>query len=110
LITLSAVGGRSAIFRSLYPEYLTARAGVAIRCAVAIPIASLPNGDYAIGVNVNSMSEVAIDGGRAFALKANEVLTLAIRRDEDPFAGMDRKPVLVPPVSWEVEPFTEAQL
>ena len=51
-----------------------------------------------------------MDGGTVFSLKATEVLKLTVRRDADPFADMDPRPALMPPVAWEVEPFTEAQL
>jgi ABC-type polysaccharide/polyol phosphate transport system ATPase subunit len=105
LLTVSAVGGRSVLFRSLYPEYVDLTGTAPRRFAVPIPVATLPNGDYTIGFHI-----VSLQGASVFALKASELVKLSIRRDTDPFAEMDPRPALIPPVAWEVEPFTEAQL
>jgi ABC-type polysaccharide/polyol phosphate transport system ATPase subunit len=110
LLNVAAVGGRSVLFRSLYPEFVPLRGAAPLRFAVPIPVETLPNGDYTIGFHIVSVNGAAADGGSVFALKATEVVKLTIRRDADPFAEMDPKPALMPPVSWEVEPFTEAQL
>jgi len=115
LLNVSAVGGRSVLFRSLYPEYVPLQGTAALRFAVPIPIDTLPNGDYAIGFHMVSIGGASIgdavpDGGSVFSLKATELVKLAVRRETDPFADMDPKPALIPPVAWEVEPFTEAQL
>ena len=110
LLTVSAVGGRSTLFRSLYPDYVDVTQRRPLCFAVPIPVETLPNGDYTIGFHVVSLNGAATDGGSVFALKASEVVKLAIRREIDPYADMDPKPALMPPVAWEVERFTEAQL
>ena len=115
LLNVAAVGGRSVLFRSLYPEYVALQGTAPLRFAVPIPVATLPNGDYTIGFHIVSIDGVAsdpppVEGAGVFSLKATELVKLSIRRELDPFADMDPRPALMPPVSWEVEPFTEAQL
>ena len=115
VVTVCAVGGRSSLFRSLYPEYVEVPAPAPLRFAVPIPVETLPNGDYTIDVHMISITGASSSGestgdGGVFSLKANEAVKLAIRRDVDPFADWDPRPLLTPPVAWEVEPFTEAQL
>jgi ABC-type polysaccharide/polyol phosphate transport system ATPase subunit len=110
VLSVAAVGGRSTLFRSLYPEYVDVRGTAPLHFAVPIPLETLPNGDYTIGFHIVSVNGQPADTASVLALKATEIVKLAIRRDADPFAGMDPKPAFIPPVTWEVEPFTEAQL
>jgi ABC-type polysaccharide/polyol phosphate transport system ATPase subunit len=110
LLTVAAVGGRSVLFRSLYPEYVDVPGTAPLHFAVPIPVETLPNGDYTIGFHIVSIKGASTDAGNVLALKATEVVKLAVRREVDPFAEMDPKPGLMPPLAWEVEPFTEAQL
>ena len=110
VLSVAAVGGRSTLFRSLYPANVEVPGTAPLHFAVPIPVETLPNGDYTIGFHIVSINGSPADGGSVLALKATEIVKLAIRRDVDPFAEMDPKPVLMPPVAWEVEPFTEAQL
>jgi hypothetical protein len=63
-----------------------------------------------VSIGGASIGDAVADGGSVFSLKATELVKLAVRRETDPFADMDPKPALIPPVAWEVEPFTEAQL
>lgn len=110
VLSVAAVGGRSVLFRSLFPHYVNVPETAPLHFAVPIPINTLPNGEYAIGFHIVSITGAAASGGSVQALKATEIVKLVIRRDADPFVDMDPRPMLMPPLDWEVEPFTEAQL
>jgi hypothetical protein len=105
LLSVSTAGGRATVlFRSLFPDYVQARGPEILRFSVPVPTAMLPNGDYTIGFHL-----VSEDGDRVRAMKANDAVKLSIRRVADPVVETDRKPLLLPSFSWEVERLVEAR-
>ncbi len=103
LVTVSAAGARSSLFRSIYPEFVPLTGERTMRFSVQVPTDVLPNGDYVIGFHI-----VSLQGSSVYAMKADDAVKLTIRRDDPPPAANEPVPLLRPPVVWEVEQLMEA--
>lgn len=96
------VRGRTVVFRSLYPEFVTVRQPGGATFAVRLPTASLPDGEYAL-----TISMAAQQGTAVYSLKATDAITLAVRRGSEPAAEAGPGPMLLPALRWEIERLVE---
>jgi ABC-type polysaccharide/polyol phosphate transport system ATPase subunit len=103
LIVVAAAGQAKALFRSLYPEFVQLHGLGARVFSVRVPVHILPDGDYTIGLHIVGSST----GARA--MKASHAVSVTVRRQEDPEAEGDSKPMLLLPLAWEIERVVEAQ-
>jgi ABC-type polysaccharide/polyol phosphate transport system ATPase subunit len=103
LMTVAAAGARSALFRSLYPEFVALPGRRPLGFTVQVPAELLPNGDYVIGFHM-----VSCEGSSVYALKAEDAVKVTVKRDE-PRPGPDEAvPLLRPTFTWEVERLMES--
>ena len=90
------------LYRSVFPEFVSARRSAPLAFTVEIPTGILPTGRYTLALAVATRQN-----SRIFATKANEAVLLTIRRDvvrpED-----DDVPLLQPALVWDTAAVTEA--
>lgn len=103
-VTVSSIGFRKPLFRSLFPEYLPVPGEGTLRFSVQVPTDVLPNGAYVIGFYI-----VSLHGSSVYSLKAGDAIKVTITRDDPPPAENEPVPLLRPPVAWEVERLVEAE-
>lgn len=103
LVTVSAVGGRAVLFRSLFPEFVPVQGGRTLRFSVQVPTDVLPNGVYTIGFHL-----VSLQGSSVYAMKVGDAVKLTVKRDDPPPAEGEPVPLLRQPVAWEIERLVEA--
>ncbi len=103
LMTVAAAGARSALFRSLYPEFVPLSGERSLCFSVQVPTELLPNGDYVIGLHM-----VSCEGSSVYALKAEDAVRLTIKRDEPLPVANEPVPLLRSTFQWEVERLMEA--
>jgi ABC-type polysaccharide/polyol phosphate transport system ATPase subunit len=101
LVAVAASG--TLLFRSLYPDFVPVAKARRLTFTVRVPTQVLPNGTYAIGLNM-----VAMRGKAVYSLKASEAITLTVRRDTDATGVGPRPPMLALQFPWEIERVVEA--
>jgi ABC-type polysaccharide/polyol phosphate transport system ATPase subunit len=87
----------AALFRSTYPEFLPADAHERLSFTVSVPTAALPGGVFTIGVHM-----VTLRGQALYSLKANDAITLTVRRPGAGEENEESQPELLPGLPWEV--------
>ncbi len=93
--------GKTTIFRSLAPDVLRLGASRRVRWDVRIPAGLLPDGAYALMLNMQSLH-----GGLVYAMKAQDAVTLTVRRDAgagEPPPDDAVTPLLAVRFPWEIE-------
>jgi ABC-2 type transport system ATP-binding protein len=91
--------GKMVIFRSLHPEFLLVTGGGRLTWSVRIPTQILPSGNYSLMINMQTLQ-----GNTVYAMKAQDAVTLSIRRDGEPAEDTAGTPVLAIDFPWEIEP------
>ena len=90
--------GKTVIFRSLYPEFIQVTEARGLTWAVRIPTEILPSGIYSLMINMQTVL-----GNTVYAMKAQDAVTLTIRRDGDAAADTPGTPMLSMDFPWEIE-------
>jgi len=103
LVTVSGVGVRAVLFRSLFPEFVSVRGERPLRFSVQVPTHVLPNGDYTLGFHL-----VSLQGSSVYAMKASDAVKVTVKREAPPPVAGEPVPLLRPQVTWEVERLAEA--
>ena len=85
--------GKTIIYRSLYPEFVVVNAARRLTWAVRIPTQMLPGGTYTLMINMQTLQ-----GDIVYAMKAQDAVTLTIRRASDAAGDESTKPVLALPL------------
>jgi ABC-type polysaccharide/polyol phosphate transport system ATPase subunit len=87
-----------ALFRSVYPEFLSVPDLGVLTFALKVPACWLPAGSHVVGVSI-----VTLRGDRVFSLKTINAGTLVVRRPSVSEASAMTQPLLLPPMQWEIE-------
>jgi ABC-type polysaccharide/polyol phosphate transport system ATPase subunit len=103
LVSVAKSDGGPVLFRSLYPEFVPARAGTVLAFTVTVPMTLLPDGDYTVGLHLASM-----EGGRVHSLKASNAVAVSVRREHAEHDEERPRSLLTSPLVWEMEPVAEA--
>lgn len=90
------------LFRSVFPELVSARRTEPLVFTVEMPTGILPAGRYTLAFAVATHQ-----GSRVFGTKANEAALLTIRRDVVRTEG-DEAPLLQPALLWDMATVSEA--
>jgi hypothetical protein len=90
--------GKTTLFRSLAPAFLTVTAPRRLTWTVRIPMQLLPGGTYTLMINMQTLR-----GHIAYAMKAHDAVTLTVRREEVGPEGTPGLPLLAVDFPWEIE-------
>lgn len=101
LVAVATAG--TLLFRSLYPDFVAVPQVRRLTFIVRVPIHVLPNGTYAVGLNM-----VALRGKAVYSLKASEAITLTVRRETAATEGGPLPALLALQFPWEIERVVEA--
>jgi ABC-type polysaccharide/polyol phosphate transport system ATPase subunit len=90
--------GRTYVFRSLYPQFLTLNRSRRLTFTVSIPTHTLSVGEYTLTVAMMLLRD-----GIRYSLKARRAVSLTIGREGETSADTPPAPVLAMAMPWEIE-------
>jgi hypothetical protein len=100
--SLILIRDRTKIFRTLYPAFVEPAGPQRLAFSIRLPTSLLPNGKYSLTVSMLTRHNDIV-----YSLRAEEAVTLTIRRDEaaveTPEPDAEPRTLLLPVFPWEVE-------
>jgi lipopolysaccharide transport system ATP-binding protein len=91
--------GRTVLFRSIAPQFVDVVAGRRLMWSVRLPVHILTDGSYSVVANMQSLRDDMV-----YAMKAQDAVTLTVRRDAAPGPTEGSTPLLSVEMPWEIEP------
>jgi hypothetical protein len=86
------------VYRSLYPEFLSFDEPRSLQWTVRIPTHVLSAGSYSVMINMQTLQ-----GNTVYAMKAQDAVTLTVRRGGTVEQQGAVSPVLTIDFAWEIE-------